>query len=148
MQAAIKQVSVAQDRVTDAYIREVMDLDRYEVEMEKLRQTRDELERATRALDQRQQQQEDSVRALEHLDKFCNRVSRGLDALSLRQQLLQLVVEGVTVDNGRVRVETIIPGGDSNLRNACGEIVEPPTVRLRQSQGERIGVMAFSESRS
>lgn len=136
---------MAQDRVTDAYIREVKDLDRYEVEMEKLRQTRDELERATRALDQ---QQEDSVRALEHLDKFCNRVSRGLDALSLRQQLLQLVVEGVTVDNGRVRVETIIPGGDSNLRNACGELVEPPTLRLRQSQGERIGVMAFSESRS
>ena len=125
----MKQVSVTQDRVTDAYIREVMDLDRYEVEMNKLRQTRDELERATRALDQRQQQVQDSQKALEHLDKFCNQVSLGLDALSFdeHQQLLQLVVEGVTVDNGRVRVETIIPGGDSNLRNAHGELVEPPS---------------------
>ena len=96
--------------------------------MDKLRQTRDELERATRTLDERLQQQEDSAKALEHLSKFCNQVSRGLDALDFeeRQQLLQLVVEGVTVDNGRVRVETIIPGGDNHLRNAHGELVEPP----------------------
>ena len=130
LQADIKQVSVAQDRVTDAYIRQVKDLDRSETEMNKLCHTRDELERATRALDQRQQQVQDSQKALEHLDKFCSQASRGLDALSFekRQQLLQLVVEGITVDNGRVHVETIIPGGDSHLRNARGELVEPPIV--------------------
>ena len=81
LQADIKQVSVAQDRVTDAYIRQVMDLDRSETEMNKLCHTRDELERATRALDQRQQQVQDSQKALEHLDKFCSQASRGLDAL-------------------------------------------------------------------
>ena len=129
LQIAIKKVAQAEDRVTDAYINEIMDMDRYKSEMEKLRQTRDELERATSALDQRQQQIQDSQKALEHLDRFCSQASRGLDALSFdeRQQLLQLVVEGVTVDNGRVRVETIIPGGDSNLRNARGEPVEPRT---------------------
>ncbi|HJN87272.1 MAG TPA: hypothetical protein QGI03_09025, partial [Dehalococcoidia bacterium] len=41
-----------------------------------------------------------------------------------RQQLLRLVVEGITVDNGRVRVDTIIPTGDSNLRNRYPELVE------------------------
>ncbi|MDA1128089.1 MAG: recombinase family protein [Chloroflexi bacterium] len=129
LQTAIKKVAQAEDRVTDAYINEIMDMDRYKAEMEKLRQTRGELERASRALDQRQQQVQDSQKALEHLDKFCSQASRGLDALSFeeRQQLLQLVVEGITVDDGRVRVETIIPGGDSHLRNARGEPVEPPT---------------------
>ena len=77
-------------------------------------------------LERRQQQDQDARDALEHLSRFCHRISEGLSALTFdeRQQLLRLVVEGITVDNGRVRVDTIIPTGDSNLRNRYPELVE------------------------
>jgi len=46
-------------------------------------------------------------RALEHLERFCRQVSQGLETLTFeeRQQLLRLVVERITVDNGRIRIE-------------------------------------------
>ena len=43
-----------------------------------------------------------------------------------RQQFLRLVVAGITVADGRVRVETVIPTDrDVKLRNVRGEPVEP-----------------------
>ena len=62
-----------------------------------------------------------------HLEQFCHQVAQGLDALTFeeRQQLLRLVVESITVGNGRVRVETVIPTRQDNLLNLGGELVEP-----------------------
>ena len=43
-----------------------------------------------------------------------------------RQQFLRLVVESVTVAEGRITVEAIIPStSDGKLRNVRGEPVEP-----------------------
>ena len=43
-----------------------------------------------------------------------------------RQEFLRLVVEGITVVDGTVRVETVIPTGPGGkLRNGCSELVEP-----------------------
>ncbi len=62
----------------------------------------------------------DSLATLSHLEQFCRHVSEGLDALTFEecQELLRLVVERITVDNCRVRIETIIPTGgeDEQLR--------------------------------
>ena len=123
---ALKRIKAQEDRITDAYINEAMDLKRYKAEMDKLRQHQTEIERRTTELDQRQQQDQDAQNALEHLNRFCHRISKGLDALTFddRQQLLRLVVERITVDNGRVRVDTVIPTDDGNLRNRYPELVE------------------------
>ena len=123
---ALKRVKAQEDRITDAYINEAMDLKRYKAEMVKLRQHQAEIERRTTELDRRQQQDQDAQNALEHLNRFCHRISKGLDALTFdgRQQLLRLVVERITVDNGRVRVDTVIPTDDGNLRNRYPEPVE------------------------
>jgi hypothetical protein len=45
-----------------------------------------------------------------------------------RQQVLRLVVERITVVDGMVRVEAIVPTGDDydTLRALRGERVEPP----------------------
>ena len=68
-------------------------------------------------------------------------MAQGRDAMTFeeRQQLLRLVVEGITVENGLVRVETIIPTGrvQDQLRYACSMPVEPrthPSIRLRRTQ--------------
>ena len=125
---ALKRAKTREDRITDAYINEAMDLVRYKTEMDKLRQHRAEIERHATRLERRQQQDQDARDALEYLSRFCHRISEGLSALTFdeRQQLLRLVVEGITVDNGRVRVDAIIPTGDSNLRNRYPEPVEGP----------------------
>ena len=110
---ALKRVKVQEDRVTDAYINEAMELDRYRVEMEKLRASRKELQRPASEIEQRERQEAESRGALQYLDQFCRRISQGLEALNFeeRQELLRLLVEGVTVDDGLVRVETVIPNG-------------------------------------
>ena len=62
-------------------------------------------------------------------ERFCNQVAKGLEAMTFeeRQQLLRLVVERITVEDGRVRVETIITTGqdDVKLCKHRGELVEP-----------------------
>ena len=101
-------------------------MERYKAEMEKLRDRGRELERCGVELDRRQEQKQDTRKGLEHLDRFCRQVVLGLDAMTFedRQQLLRLVVERATVENGTVRVETVIPTGQVNLRNRYPEIVE------------------------
>ena len=142
---AIKRTNAQEDRITDAYVNESMDLDRYKAEMEKLRQRRQELERLSLDVEGRARQEETSRTALEHMDIFCNQVAQGLDAMNYeeRQQLLRLVVERVTVEGDRVKVDTVIPTDPWNgqLRNARGEPAEPyerrerPAHVLGQSSG-------------
>ena len=125
---ALKRTKAQENRVTDAYINEAMELDRYSVEMEKLRQRRRELENGCREIDRREQQLCNSKSALDHLDRFCQQVAQGLEVMSFeeRQQLLRLVVERVRVEDHRVVVETILPPCEGDkLRTHRGELVEP-----------------------
>jgi site-specific DNA recombinase len=126
---ALKRVTGREDRITDAYVNEAMDLERYKAEMGRLRAEREELQRMVEDIDRRQQQEKDGHSALEHLERFCNQVAKGLEAMAFeeRQQLLRLVVERITVEDSRVRVETIIPTGqdDVKLRKLRSELVEP-----------------------
>jgi len=77
----------------------------------------------------RQERQErDSRQTLAHLKSFCDEVSVGLDAMTFeeRQQLLRLVIDRVTVDNGVAHIDTRIPGPSSQgqLRLRDPELVE------------------------
>lgn len=127
--AAQKRLEVQGDRVTDAYINEAIDLSRYKIEMEKLRGRRENLDRVTQELDDKANRELSSRDALEHLRRFCDQVSQGLDVMTCeeRQQLLRLVVERITVVEERVTVETVIPtsGDDVKLHTRHGEPVEP-----------------------
>ena len=126
---ALKRLKAQEDRITDAYISEAMELDRYKVEMEKHRVRGRELERAAKDIDRMEQHEANSRNALEHLERFCGRVSDGLAAMAFedRQRLLRLVVERIIVEDGLVRIETVIPPGDDSaqLRARRGELVEP-----------------------
>ena len=126
---ALKRVKAKEDRVTDAYINEAVDLERYKAEMEKLREERVGLERLAQDIDRRERQQQDSRGAIDHLERFCSQVAQGLETMTFeeRQQLLRLVVEGITVENDLVRVETVIPTGQDQdqLRYVRGKLVEP-----------------------
>ncbi len=124
---ALKRLKSQEDRLTDAYLNEAMALDRYKMEMTKLQERRRDLERAAIGLDQRERQTQDSENALEHLQRFCEQLARGVESMAFaeKQQLLRLVVEGVRVEDNRVYVETIIPLDSGILRARHGEPVEP-----------------------
>ncbi len=125
---ALKRLKSQEDRLTDAYRNEAMDLNRYKTEMDRLANRRKELEGMQQDIEQRSTQEDSSRHALEQLEGFCDQVRVGLETLTFdeRQQLLRLVVEGITVTDGRVIVETVIPTDqDVKLRNARGEPVEP-----------------------
>ena len=108
---ALKRVLVQENRMTDAYRSEAIELDRYKVEMSKLRKRRVGLEKQQVELDQARAKETQRESALEHLERFCQKVSIGLDFLTFeeRQQLLRLVVEKIIVKDDSVRVETVIP---------------------------------------
>lgn len=108
---ALKRIAVQEDRMTDAYRNEAIELDRYKAEMNQLSDRRKGLEKQQAELDRQQAQEESRQSALEHLERFCEQVSVGLGTLTFeeRQQLLRLVVEKAIVKDNSVRVETIIP---------------------------------------
>ena len=129
MALALKRVTAREDRITDAYVNEAMDLERYKAEMDRLRAQRQELESMGQEIELRALQEDTSRKSLEQLEAFCCQVALGLEHMTFeeRQQLLRLIVERITVENGRVKVETVIPTGqgDGQLRNLSGEPVEP-----------------------
>ena len=92
---ALKRAKAQEDRITDAYINEAMELDRYKAEMEKLKTRRLVLDREAKDLVRRARQESDTRDALRHLEQFCQRVSEGLDNLTFdeRQKLLRLVAQ-------------------------------------------------------
>ena len=126
---ALKRVKAQEDRITDAYISEAMELERYKTEMDRLRSHRKELDKAAKDIDRRTQQEADSHAALQQLERFCRRVAQGLDALTFdeQQQLLRLIVDRITLADGLARIETVIPtsGECDRLRTLRGEPVEP-----------------------
>ena len=113
----LKRLAVQEDTVTEAYVDEVMELDRFKYEMEKLRRRRSGREGLEDRLKRRVKEGHDAKAGLHYLEESCDRVSTGLVSLSFqdRQKLLRLIVELITVGDNRVRIETIIPP-DHNLQ--------------------------------
>ena len=142
---ALKRTAAQEDRVTQAYLSEAMDLARYKAEMEKLKQRRSELDHAAKDIERRARQELDARDALAHLQRFCDQVCRGLEAMTFdqRQQFLRLVVERVTVEDGTVRVDTIIPiDGPADrdvgrLRTRRAELVEVRASARRSANSTR-----------
>ena len=126
---ALRRAEGKIDKLTDAYLNDALELPDYKSKMEQLRAQRAGLQSATKDLDRREQQEDRSRSALDHLQRFCNQVAQGLDAMTFgeRQQLLRLVVERIAVEGDKVQVETIIPTEqhDVKLCHLRGELVEP-----------------------
>ncbi len=124
---AIATITSQEDRVTQAYVTGAMDLKRYGIEMGKLRDRRASLENRLTELTQREQTESHSREAPAYIGEFCDSVTSGLEHMSFdeRQELLRLLIERITVDKGRVQIETIIPTEPKRyLRTHHPELVE------------------------
>ena len=125
---ALKRVAAQEDWVTEAYVSEAMNLDRYKEDMDKLTSHRQELDRPQREVNQCHRQKQDTQKALALLERFCHQVSKSLTSLTLdeRQPLLRLVTERIAVENGVARIDTVIPPDQDNFRNRYPEPLEGP----------------------
>lgn len=125
---ALKRVAVQQDRMTEAYKAEAIDLDRYKNEMDGLQAREEQLQTEAASVDRIEREQASAESTLEHLDRFCAAVNTGLDVLEFhdRQQLLRLLVERITYSSGDVTIDALIPddGDQDQLRTRHPEPVE------------------------
>ncbi len=76
-------------------------------------------------LDRKLALEQEAQSGLQYPQTFCHSVAEGLDRLSFeeRQELLRLVVDRVTVKNGTVSIETVIPNSTDGgqLRTRRGD---------------------------
>ena len=110
---AIKRIKTQQDRLTDAYTTQAIELEEFKKRMDALRQQMHGLQERVAALQRQANQHEAARSALDELDSFSDTVGKGLANLTFveRQKLLRLVVERVVAKDDRVRVEVAIPVG-------------------------------------
>ena len=108
-----------------------MALARYTSEMATLSQRREQQEKVIQDLEGKKHQERDSRQVLVHLKSFCQEVTGGLDTMTFedRQQLLRLVIDQVTVENGVAHIDTRIPAASTKdqLRLRDPEPVEGRT---------------------
>ena len=151
--SALNKLQSQEDRLTGAYLNEAMGLQLYKSKMDQLAAHRHDLERLSLEIKDQAEQEVSNRQGLKRLNEFCDHVSAGLDKLSFdeRQRFLRLVVDVIVVEDGYVKVDTIIPSGhDGTLRNVRGELVEPPCCgkTLRQAKCEGMVVTAISDTSS
>jgi site-specific DNA recombinase len=130
LQRLAKQLRQREDRLLDLYLDGGLEKPAYEGKARDLRREREGLTHHMAELDRRAHQDREARNALEGLETFCKSVVGGLEAMTFeeRQQLLRLLIEKVTVEEGRVRIETIIPTDKLpvKLRNGVPERSEEP----------------------
>ncbi len=134
LETALKRLNSQQDRITDAYINEAMELPLYKSQMDRIRERRQQLEQSLSDVEKRKQLWQVEQQALTRLESFTEMVSEGLEGLTFeeKQKLLRLVVEKIVVEEGKVRVEAIIP-----LDDTSGDLVglRPPGADPRVDGG-------------
>ena len=78
----LKQTQAQEDRITQAYVNEAIELPRYKLEMDRLRARSKELEGFSHDLDRKSDYERDSKNALCNLESFCHSVADRLDNMS------------------------------------------------------------------
>ena len=116
IESELKRASSHRDRIIDDYANQDIDLPEYKILMEKVKTRILRLERQIADYQETAAKQVADQKALTNVESFCETVSKGLDSLTFeeKQSLLRFLVERIVVEEGKVRVEAVIPlGGDT-----------------------------------
>lgn len=130
IQVALRHVERQMERITDAYENEVMDLDMYRKRADRHRTRTSALEDEAQALKEQQVTEQEIARSTASFEDFLKQIDTGLEALTFdeRQQFLRLLVEKITYEDGKAKVEIAFPPatGDESayLRSKDPELIE------------------------
>ena len=108
---ALKHVERQQQRLLDAYLNEAFDMEKLTEEGERLEARKKSLLAERIELRDAQVTAEALDRSTAEFDGFLAEISAGLEALTFeeRQKLLRLLVEKITYEDGKAKVEIVIP---------------------------------------
>ncbi|TMD63822.1 MAG: recombinase family protein [Chloroflexi bacterium] len=111
-------VSVEQqmERLTDAYLAKVLDLDEYKRRRQELEQRLQALALQVRHLEVDVQRHDELSAMVESIEVFCQRVAQGLAEATFEQkrQVIELLVDRVVVTGNEVEIRYVIPTSKSS----------------------------------
>lgn len=99
------------ERLTDAYLNEVIPLPEYQRRRTDLEQKLEALKTQEHQLDAQVDRHQELNRLTDSVDDFCNRVKTGLASADFDQkrQLVELLIDRVIVTDGEVEIRYVIP---------------------------------------
>jgi hypothetical protein len=106
-------VSVEQqlERLTDAYLAKILELDEYKRRRQELEQRRHSIAGQVRHLETDVQRHDEMAAMVQSIEAFCQRVAQGLAEATFdeRRQLIELIVDRVVVTGEEVEIRYVIP---------------------------------------
>ena len=104
------------ERLTDAYLAKVLDLDEYKRRRQELEQRLQAIAGQVRYLEVDVQHHDELAAMVESIEVFCQRVAQGFSEATFEQkrQLIELLVDRVVVTGNEVEIRYVIPTSKSS----------------------------------
>jgi site-specific DNA recombinase len=108
---ALAQLARQEERLLEAYLAEVLELDELERKRQDIAQKQQALQRQVRQLELQIHKQIEIDRIAPSIEAFCHRVQRGLEQATFAQkrELVELLIDRVIVDDAQVEIRYVIP---------------------------------------
>jgi hypothetical protein len=124
------------ERLTDAYLNQVMPLEEYQRRRQGLEQRLQALARQEEQLAAEAQRQHDVAGVMQAVEAFCTRVQGGLQQATWeqRRQLVELLIDRVVVTDADVEIRSVIPTTPASEHVRFCHVRSDYRARLRLSQ--------------
>lgn len=111
LRKAVKSLRQQVERLTEAYLAGVLELEEYRRRRQELAQRQETFESQTHQLEASVHRQGELMGLVRSVQEFCQRVQCGLANASFEQkrQLIELLIDRVVVTNGEVEIRYVIP---------------------------------------
>jgi site-specific DNA recombinase len=111
LRKAARSLHQHQERLTEAYLAGVLELEEYRRRKQDLARRAEALESQARQFEASVNRQNELTGMGESIQDFCHRVRQGLEHASFEQkrQVVELLIDRVVVTNGKVEIRYVIP---------------------------------------
>lgn len=116
---ALKRLEKQQAQLLDLHLAEIIDRAEFERKRQELAQTHSGLTQQFKELEAQAQKQLDTAALAAGIEMYCQRLQPTLDQLPFarRRQLVELLIDRVIVNDGKVEVRYVIPTGPAGEKN-------------------------------
>jgi len=112
LRSSTKSLERRKDRLTAAYLDEVLDLDRYGSEMKMIEAEVSELDRQLASIDSTRASSAAESESLQRVESFCSEVAQGLRTMDNdgRRRLMELLVEHIDIEpEDKLKIHMVFP---------------------------------------
>jgi site-specific DNA recombinase len=111
LQQAARSLAQQLERLTEAYLASVLELDEYRRRKAELAQRAEVVQSQERQLEAGEHRQKELTGMVESIQDFCQRIRQGLESASFeqRRQIVELLIDRVVVTDGAVEIRYVIP---------------------------------------